>query len=681
MVVMNLRYRPEIDGLRTIAVLSVIIYHAEFAFGSSILLKGGFFGVDVFFVISGFLITSIIMKEYEKTRRISILDFYERRARRILPALLTVMLASLPFAWEYLLPEQLIDFSKSIIASLLFSSNIYWDTTLQEYGAESALITPFLHTWSLAVEEQYYIIFPLILLAIYHWWKIHTVVLLTAGFLLSLQFSELMSAKDLSFSFYMLPSRFWELLAGSLLANILYFHPQKDNDVLLNKTMPVIGMFLILYSIVFIDFESNHPGYITLVPVLGSMLIIWFANEKELVTKILSSRIFVGIGLISYSLYLWHYPIFAFSRIKDSNPSIDDKIIWIAATFILSIATYFLVEKPFRNRKRISLKHLLVIIISLTGFVGGLSYYWIANEGFDERLNFLKSVIQKSERVWVSKDGLKCHSGGGGRRPPIEVHDSCVFIHNPKGNFIISIGDSHAGSLSEKLRLLAKENELNFIQISNAGCPHILEYGSEHCRTRAAQVVDFLERYPNSTIVYSARIPQFMEQSRFDNKEGDTEANYKPVNENKVALDYKRRSRMLEKTLNSWIDSGHKLVLIYPVPEQGFHVKRKLFIQRPVISNEDMLPDLSTSYSVFKKRVKSSYEAFNRIKGDHVERVYPENIFCDELSGRCFASKGKEIFFGSDNHVSPLGSKLIINDIAKKINLNPLSEDNDITFK
>ncbi|NNJ91911.1 MAG: acyltransferase, partial [Gammaproteobacteria bacterium] len=671
---MNLQYRPEIDGLRTIAVLSVIIYHAEFAFDSSILLKGGFFGVDVFFVISGFLITSTIMKEYEKTRRVSIVDFYERRARRILPALLTVMLASLPFAWEYLLPTQLIDFSKSIIASLLFGSNFYWDITLQEYRAESSLIKPFLHTWSLAVEEQYYIIFPLILLAIYRWWKSHTVVLLTAGFLLSLQFSELMSAKDLSFSFYMLPSRFWELLAGSLLANILYFHPQKENDALLNKTMPVIGMFLVLYSIIFIDLESNHPGYITLVPVIGSMLIIWFANEKELVTKILSSRTFVGIGLISYSLYLWHYPIFAFGRIKDSTPSMDDKIVWIAATFILSIATYFLVEKPFRNKKRISRKHLLVIIISLTGFVGGLSYYWIVNEGFIERLSYLKSVIQQPQRVWVSKDGLRCHSGGGGRQPPIEVHDSCVFIHNPTGKFIISLGDSHAGSLSEKLRLLAKENELNFIQISNIACPHILEYGSKHCRKRATQVVDFLEQYPNSTIVYSARIPQFMEQSRFDNKEGDKEAKYKPVNENIVALDYKRRSRMLEKTLNSWIDSGHKLVLIYPVPEQGFHVKRKLFIQRPVINNEDMLPDLSTSYSVFKKRVKSSYEALNRINGDQVQRVYPEKVFCDELSGRCFASKGKQIFFGSDNHVSPLGSRLIVNEIAKQINLNSLSE-------
>lgn len=614
------------------------------------------------------------MKEYQKTGRFSILNFYERRARRILPALLTVMLASLPFAWEYLLPAQLIDFSKSILSSLLFASNIYWDFALQEYGAESALIKPFLHTWSLGVEEQYYIVFPLILVAIYRWLKTHTTALLTAGFLLSLQFADSMSTSDLSFSFYMLPSRFWELLAGSLLANILYFHPRRNNDILFNKTMPTIGIFLIFYSIIFIDIEANHPGYITLIPVVGTMLVIWFASEKDIVTQILSSKLFVGIGLISYSLYLWHYPIFAFGRIKHSNPSSYDKIEWIAATFILSIATYFLIEKPFRNRERINHKQFLVIIIVITGIVGGISYYWIANKGFKAKLGYLNSVIQPSKRIWVSQEGLKCHSGGGGRPVQFDVYESCVFTYNPNSKYIIAIGDSHAGALSENLRRLSKENELNFIQITSAGCPHILDHGSDICRKRSEHLLDFLEQYPNSTIVYSARIPLFMEQSRFDNMEGDKEAKYKPVNEKIVSLEYKERARKIEKTLNPWIESGHDLVLVYPVPEQGFHVNRKLYLQRPRIRNDEMLPNLSTSYSVFKSRVKSSYEALDRVKGKNVKRIFPERLFCDDVSGRCFASKGKKIYFWSDNHVSPLGSRLIVNDIAEKLDLSPLKQ-------
>ena len=238
---MAIKYRPEIDGLRTIAVLAVIIYHAEFTLGEGHYLEGGFLGVDVFFVISGFLITSLIMSEYEKTGRFSITNFYERRTRRLLPALLTVMLVSLPFAWQFLLPTQLIDFSRSLLASLLFGSNFYWDWTLQEYGAESALLKPFLHTWSLAVEEQYYIVYPLILIAIYRLCRNHTIVILTAGLLLSLQFAEWMTPRDASFSFYMLPSRFWELLAGGLLANILQCHPQKEKVARLNRTMPSLG--------------------------------------------------------------------------------------------------------------------------------------------------------------------------------------------------------------------------------------------------------------------------------------------------------------------------------------------------------------------------------------------------------------------------------------------------------
>lgn len=280
-----------------------------------------------------------------------------------MPALFVVILVSLPFAWNLLLPSQLVDYAKSILSALAFGSNFYWDSTLQEYGAESALLKPFLHTWTLAVEEQYYIIFPLILLVIYKWAKLHTIVILTATFLLSLQFAHVWTGIDASSSFYMLPSRFWELLAGSLLANILHLHPQKDNDALLNRTMPVLGLYLIVYSMVFVDFDAHHPGFITLLPVIGTVLIIWFANENDLVTKVLSSKLFVAVGLISYSLYLWHYPIFAFGRLMDMEPTWHDKAKWTFLTFALSIGSYFIVEKPYRNKEKVSSKLMLLTLV------------------------------------------------------------------------------------------------------------------------------------------------------------------------------------------------------------------------------------------------------------------------------------------------------------------------------
>ncbi len=179
------------------------------------------------------------------------------------------MLVSLPFAWIFLIPTQLVDFSKSLVASLLFGSNFYWYETLREYGTESALLKPFLHTWSLAVEEQYYIIFPLILIGIYRWSKNHMMVILTVIFSLSLLFAEWGTVGHSSFAFYMLPSRFWELIAGSLLANILYLYPRSKNDTLVNQVMPLTGLLLILYSVGFVEFDSTHPGFVTLLPVIG----------------------------------------------------------------------------------------------------------------------------------------------------------------------------------------------------------------------------------------------------------------------------------------------------------------------------------------------------------------------------------------------------------------------------
>ena len=215
---MKINYRPEIDGLRAIAVISVIFYHAQIELFNHKLFLGGFIGVDIFFVISGYLITSIILKELHVTGNFSFSKFYERRIRRILPALLLIMLASLPLAWLYLLPTSLVDFSKSILYSLGFGSNFYFHFSGEEYGAISGFFKPMLHTWSLSVEEQYYILFPIILLISLRFFKNYLIVIFLIRFLLSLVIADWGSKNYPSFTFYVLPTRGWELLAGSILA-------------------------------------------------------------------------------------------------------------------------------------------------------------------------------------------------------------------------------------------------------------------------------------------------------------------------------------------------------------------------------------------------------------------------------------------------------------------------------
>ena len=282
---MKLNYRPEIDGLRAIAVLAVIFYNAQITTLDHQVFQGGFIGVDIFFVISGYLITSIILKELISTGTFSFKYFYERRIRRILPALILVMLVSFPFAWKYIIPGSFIDFSKSILYSLGFSSNFYFHFTGQQYGAESGLLKPFLHTWSLSVEEQYYILFPIILLITFKYFRKYLGIILILGFIISLIFTNCSIKNYPSETFYFLHTRIWELLAGSILA---YFEIQlgrRSENRILNLLLPGVGIMLIGHSIFFFNDKMLHPSFYTLSPIIGVCLVVWFSGKNEVVVK------------------------------------------------------------------------------------------------------------------------------------------------------------------------------------------------------------------------------------------------------------------------------------------------------------------------------------------------------------------------------------------------------------
>ena len=270
---MKLPYRSEIDGLRTIAVLSVILYHAQIVVFGHDFFKGGFVGVDIFFVISGYLISRILLSELFEKGKISFLQFYERRARRILPILFTVFLVSFPLAYKYLLPNQFIEYAQSILSATFFGSNIFFYFTNTQYGAEDSLLQPFLHTWSLGVEEQFYILFPIALLLAYKFAKNYLITIIAVLILISIQYADWQSTKNTQLNFFMMTSRLWELGIGSLLA----FYELKYGRVkheLLNQTMPLLGLAMIAHAIVFFNNQTPHPSFITLLPTLGTALII-----------------------------------------------------------------------------------------------------------------------------------------------------------------------------------------------------------------------------------------------------------------------------------------------------------------------------------------------------------------------------------------------------------------------
>ena len=381
---MKLTYRPEIDGLRAIAVSVVILYHAQLSIFGHQPFQGGFIGVDIFFVISGYLITSIILKELVTTGSFSIKYFYERRIRRILPVLLFVILVSLPFGWKYLLPSSYIDFSRSILYSLGFSSNFYFYYSGQTYGAVSGLLKPFLHTWSLSVEEQYYVLFPIILLLTFRYFRKYLILILILGFIVSLGFADWTSRNYQSASFYFIHTRMWELLAGSILAYLEITKGHRSKNQTLNLILPTIGMLLIGHSVLFFNDEMIHPSFFTLSPIVGVCFIIWFSDKKELITKIFSTKLFVGIGLISYSLYLWHYPIFAFHRYTFAKNSLYVEILIILSLFIISFISYFFIEKKFRNSK-FKFNKILNILIFFIFIICLNCTYIIFKKGFPEK--------------------------------------------------------------------------------------------------------------------------------------------------------------------------------------------------------------------------------------------------------------------------------------------------------
>ncbi|MCH9852557.1 MAG: acyltransferase [Alphaproteobacteria bacterium] len=378
-------YRGEINGLRAIAVLAVIFYHAEFEIlGRNDWFDAGFIGVDIFFIISGYLITRIILNELSQSGTFNFAHFYERRARRILPMLFVVMLASFPLAWQRLFSIDFIEYSQSIISALFFGSNFFFYFANTEYGATSALLKPFLHTWSLAVEEQFYIILPLILFLCYKFARHYVLFVLLALFILSLQSAYLMGQFNPSLNFYFTFSRFWELLAGALVA----YHEVKYSAIKhkpFNNLMPLLGLAMIIYAIFGLDYGVTHPNFLTLIPIIGTMLILAFGTQNDIVSKALRIKVFAFIGLISYSAYLWHFPIFAFARINAVEFTNHDKIICLAITFALSVLSYFVIEQPFRKNTVISRKTCFLLLGMAFIAISAPNIYAINHQGYPER--------------------------------------------------------------------------------------------------------------------------------------------------------------------------------------------------------------------------------------------------------------------------------------------------------
>lgn len=472
-----MNYRPELDGLRAIAVLSVVLFH-----GGVPWISGGFLGVDVFFVISGYLITRILLEDFANDC-FSLLSFYERRARRILPALFFVVACCVPASFLIMSVAEFRVFSQSIVATLAFLSNIFfWQNT--GYFSPTSDTMPLLHTWSLAVEEQFYIAFPIILFALYNHINKKILLFLAVATGFSLALSEWAAHTYPSANFYLPITRAWELLAGALTAYALH-----DRERLANETLATIGFAGLIGSITYLNQNDALPGLLAIVPVGGTVLLILYADHSKGVGRLLSTRPMIAIGLISYSVYLWHHPLFSFSRLHfDGTPPQAVMAMLVVASIAMGAVSWKFVEQPFRRKGGISQLStaalgsfsaaclVLVGIIGSTGLLDRPLYqlrYQAASAADLDRYRLAMQSINYDLYDHMVSEG--CYIW---RRSPRDLDiDALSACHEMHGKAVVVLGDSHAMNLHN---IVAKSEVYSFIiGISVGGCrPHD---NYEHC--------------------------------------------------------------------------------------------------------------------------------------------------------------------------------------------------------
>lgn len=467
----HLTYRPEIDGLRSIAVLSVVLYHFGVPF-----LNGGFVGVDIFFVISGFLIGGLLMKELRDTGRIALGRFYMRRVRRLAPAYFAMAGASALVAWFILLPFEFREFGKSLIAATLWLSNVqFWrEAGYFDIGADSKVL---LHTWSLSVEEQFYVFLPLFLI-IFGFLRKALVLMLVGLWAASLALCVWLTPTDPTAAFFLFPFRAWEMLTGVLVAiwsQSRYARPLHDN-------YSFIGLLIIIFSILLVR-SAGFPGWQAILPVVGTAMLLANTNGTNPVNMVLSKRGPVFIGLVSYSLYLWHWPVLVLSKYwRDGYSGPLETAAWLAVCFGLAVLSWALVERPLRRahwiKSPLFLGSSIVAALTLVGF-GALAF---VKDGMPNR--FAPEVrghiaasgdfLQDWSRCYVAEDG------------PFAGVETCAI--GPQGEpEVIFWGDSHLRALMDGIGLAAIEAETPGLIIWHAGCPPLFDVLKDETAATAAQ--------------------------------------------------------------------------------------------------------------------------------------------------------------------------------------------------
>ena len=682
MLVRATKYRSDIDGLRALAVLAVVAFHA---FPDWV--RGGFIGVDVFFVISGYLISKIIFKNLDRGT-FSFTEFYFHRVKRIFPALLLILLICFAFGWFALIASEYKQLGKHIAGGAGFVSNfVLWSEV--GYFDNLADTKPLLHLWSLGVEGQFYIVWPILL---WFAWRYKfnlltiTIVIIIASFILNIKGIK----QDTVATFYSPQTRFWELLSGSLLAWIaLYkgsaFLSFKDNlDVWLSRIvyseksdtdgktlaniLSSIGMLLLAYGFWRVNKELRFPGIWALIPVLGTALIITAGSKAWINYTFLSNRLAVWFGLISYPLYLWHWPILSFARIIEGEvPSHSIRMMAVVLSVACAWLTYKFVELPLCIQKYNKVKVTLLLVLLL--IVGCIGYNAYARDG----LSFRK--VEKLFAINSTAFYAKNETPGDNCKilARKEYVGQCSESNKSMASDSIDIfflGDSHGQALYSGWDFEGK----NTISLGQMGClPFIgvdrfTKDGPKYCQKSYRPAINFIDEKssPNSTVLLIARYANYVEGTGYGVEEEKLQGNMhiqapgRRVEKSKN-LTNETFYNGLVNTLNILSTPSRKIILVFQVPELGFDPKS--CILRPFQSKVH-------ECVVERKAVLARQENYRRLILKAVDNfkntiIYdPIDIFCDPIN--CRPIKNGLMLYRDGDHVNITGAREILGDMKKK---------------
>lgn len=650
-------YRSDIDGLRAVAILAVVLFHA---FPSS--LRGGFIGVDIFFVISGFLISKSIFEGFDKNT-FNFTEFYSRRVKRIFPALIVVLVACVSLGWFILLADEYKQLGKHVAGGAVFISNLMlWNEA--GYFDNSADTKPLLHLWSLAVEEQFYILWPLMVLILFKF----RINILIASFLLAVAsfYLNVGSVKADPIAAYFWPhTRFWELMVGCFLASIqknyqtkltygkiIFSKCQQYNLKKFDNIISIFAIFFIFSGFYLIDKSVNFPGYWALIPVLGTALIIFIGPNAWVNKNILSNRILVFLGLISFPLYLWHWPLLSFVRIFESEvPSRSLRIGVVIVSILLAWLTYRFVERPVRFNKGSAVK--MFVLITFMTLLGGAGWNIYTRDGYELRNSVKGFLNNKNELIRTPAVDDDCLKYTGLNRP---LFPYCRYTNAYSNETVAVIGDSHAHVAYPGIAEYLQKKGVNTLMMANSGCPPFI--GSytginlvekEACKNRIEQLLNIITKSDDIRRVFI-----FTRGPIYNTGTEPITGNRNLQSEIPIPIiDFANSAQL---TVDRLSKAGKSVFYVTENPELSFSAASCL--DRPFKTSAN---NCLVDKRMVLNRQADYLNAFNKLK--NVTIINSIDIFCPQST--CILFDEKVLLYADDDHLSVAGSKFQVNKLIK----------------